>query len=83
MTYRFNIVNLMKPDSTYNLGMKPVVYSVKDAEKTGIGWQRGGFNIAYYQNSRKRKVPQNEKGANSGISTTSTSISGASNNNQN
>ena len=47
-TYRFNIVNLMKPDSTYNLGMKPVVYSVKEAEKNNIGWYRDGFNIAYY-----------------------------------
>ena len=36
--YRFNIVNLMKPESTYNLGMKPLIYSVKDAEKNGIGW---------------------------------------------
>lgn len=47
-TYRFNLVNLMKPDSTYNMGMKPVLYSVKDAEKSGIGWQRDGMNIAYY-----------------------------------
>lgn len=47
-TYRFNIVNLMKPDSTYNLGMKPVVYSVKEAEKNNLGWYRDGFNIAYY-----------------------------------
>ena len=47
-TYRFNIVNLMKPDSTYNLGMKPVIYSVKDAEGNGVGWQRDGYNIAYY-----------------------------------
>jgi hypothetical protein len=31
-TYRFNIVNLMKPDSCYNMGMKPLVYSVKEAE---------------------------------------------------
>jgi len=30
-TYRFNIVNLMKPDSNYNMGMKPLVYSVKEA----------------------------------------------------
>ena len=30
--YRFNIVNLMKPDSTYNKGMKPLLYSVKEAE---------------------------------------------------
>lgn len=30
--YRFNIVNFMKPDSNYNHGMKPLIYSVKDAE---------------------------------------------------
>lgn len=46
--YRFNIVNLMKPDSNYNHGMKPLVYSVTEAEHRDIGWQRDGFNIAYY-----------------------------------
>lgn len=30
-TYRFNLVNFMKPDSTYNRGMRPLVYSVKQA----------------------------------------------------
>ena len=34
ITYRFNIVNLMKPESTYSQGMKPLIYSVKDAEKS-------------------------------------------------
>jgi hypothetical protein len=53
--YRFNIVNLMKPDSTYNKGMKPLLYSVKEAEQGGLGWYRDGQNIAYYQNSRKSK----------------------------
>ena len=48
ITYRFNIVNLMKPESTYTMGMKPLLYSVKDAEKSAIGWQREGFNISYY-----------------------------------
>jgi hypothetical protein len=38
----------MKPDSNYNMGMKPLVYSVKDAEYSGVGWYRDGFNIAYY-----------------------------------
>ncbi len=47
-TYRFNIVNLMKPESTYNMGMKPLMYSVKDADKNSTGWQRDGINIAYY-----------------------------------
>lgn len=54
-TYRFNIVNLMKPDSNYNQGMKPLIYSVKEAETKKIGWKRDGFNIAYYQSSRKKK----------------------------
>jgi hypothetical protein len=44
-TYRFNIVNLMKPDSNYSMGMKPLVYSVKEAEKNHMGWSRDGFNI--------------------------------------
>jgi cytosolic carboxypeptidase protein 2/3 len=53
--YRFNIVNLMKPESTYNYGMKPLVYSVKEAEVNNIGWYRDGHNISYYQNIRKKK----------------------------
>jgi hypothetical protein len=47
-TYRFNITNFMKPDSTYNRGMRPLTYSVKDAEKSGLGWHRDCFNIAYF-----------------------------------
>lgn len=38
----------MKPDSTYNKGMKPLIYSLKEADQTFIGWSRDGFNIAYY-----------------------------------
>ena len=58
--YRFNIVNLMKPDSNYNQGMKPLIYSVKEAEESRIGWQRDGFNIAYYQGARKKKAYNNQ-----------------------
>ena len=54
-TYRFNIVNFMKPDSNYNMGMKPLVYSKIEAEQYEMGWYRDGFNIAYYQSSRKKK----------------------------
>ena len=54
-TYRFNIINLMKPDSLYNHGMRPVVYSEAEAKKNGRGWYRGGSDICYYQNSMKRK----------------------------
>jgi hypothetical protein len=35
--------------------MRPLLYSVKDAEQHGMGWYREGTNIAYYQNSRKSK----------------------------
>ena len=31
-TYKFNIVNLVKPESSYNQGMKPLVYSRKEAD---------------------------------------------------
>lgn len=56
--YRFNIVNLMKPDSNYNQGMRPLTYSMKEAEESRIGWQREGFNIHYYQGARKKKAYQ-------------------------
>jgi hypothetical protein len=38
----------MKPDSTYTNGMRPLLYSVKEAEANGIGWYRDGYNISYY-----------------------------------
>lgn len=34
--YKFNIINLVKPDSLYNAGMKPLGYSTKDAETKGF-----------------------------------------------
>ena len=48
--YKFNIINLIKPESSYNEGMKPLLYSVKGAkdENQGIGWIRDGVNICYY-----------------------------------
>lgn len=73
--YRFNIVNLMKPDSNYNQGMKPLIYSVKEAEQSQIGWQRDGFNIAYYQNARRKKANPNLGGGISSSSTASTAAS--------
>ena len=54
--YKFNLINMIKPDSTYNHGQKPLVYSAKEANRPGgIGWYRDGENIAYYQNSMKKK----------------------------
>ena len=46
--YKFNIINLMKPDSLYNQGMRPLVYSEKESKKSGRGWVRGGSDICYY-----------------------------------
>ena len=39
----------MKPDLTYTIGMRPLLYSVKEAEASGIGRYRDGYN------SRKSK----------------------------
>jgi hypothetical protein len=46
--YRFNIINLVKPDSLYNHGMRPLVYSETEARRNGRGWIRGGGDICYY-----------------------------------
>eukprot|EP00438_Fugacium_kawagutii_P033828 Skav235837 [mRNA] locus=scaffold1931:271983:280981:- [translate_table: standard] len=56
--YRFNIINMVKPTSVYNEGMRPLMYSCIQASK-GIGWVRCGDRIAYYQNGLRR-----QKGAN-------------------
>jgi hypothetical protein len=53
--YRFNIINMMKPDSLYNYGMRPLCYSVKDAAANHKGWRRCGESICYYQNNIRRK----------------------------
>ncbi|CAD8070138.1 unnamed protein product [Paramecium sonneborni] len=53
--YRFNIINMMKPDSLYNSGMKPLMYSEQGAKQKKIGWFRDGHEICYYQNNMKRK----------------------------
>jgi len=45
---RFNMLNLCKPDSLYNEGMKILVYSEKMAALKDIGWHRAGTKISYY-----------------------------------
>uniref|UniRef100_UPI00398E6297 cytosolic carboxypeptidase 2-like isoform X2 n=1 Tax=Pristiophorus japonicus TaxID=55135 RepID=UPI00398E6297 len=47
VTYKFKIVNLLKKDSLYNYGMKPLAYSEKDAKEQRIGWFRTGHHITY------------------------------------
>jgi len=53
-TVRFNILNLCKPDSLYNEGMKVLVYSERMAAHKDIGWHRAGTNIGYYSNGLRR-----------------------------
>jgi hypothetical protein len=54
-TVRFNLLNLCKPDSLYNDGMKVLVYSEKNSLAKDIGWHRGGDKIAYYQNGIRKE----------------------------
>lgn len=53
--YTFRIINMVKPDSLYNHGMKVLSYSVKAADLHNQGWHRVGKNISYAQNTYKRK----------------------------
>ncbi|XP_006865167.1 PREDICTED: cytosolic carboxypeptidase 2 [Chrysochloris asiatica] len=55
VTYRFTIVNLLKPKSLYTAGMKPLMYSQLDASTHNIGWRREGNEIRYYKNSTEDK----------------------------
>ena len=54
--YIFNITNMVKPNSLYNFGMKPCVYSEKSARNKHVGWIRDGFDICYYQNTIKKSA---------------------------
>ncbi|XP_072720075.1 cytosolic carboxypeptidase 2 [Ciconia boyciana] len=47
--YRFTIANLAKPKSLYGEGMRPLLYSQRDAQSRGIGWRRVGADVCYYR----------------------------------
>lgn len=53
----FNIVNLTKPDSLFNIGMQPVMYSCADAAEHGVGWIRSGTRVDYCANQYTRNLP--------------------------
>lgn len=40
-----------QPDSLYNSGMRPCMYSDKEALQNKVGWIRSGQNIKYYRNN--------------------------------
>ena len=53
--YTFNIVNMMKPDSLHNDGMRILMYSKQKAQNRKVGWHRVGEDIFYYSNVIKKK----------------------------
>ncbi|CAL1533712.1 unnamed protein product [Lymnaea stagnalis] len=61
MEYRFTICNFIKSDSLYNDGMKPVMYSEKEAELHKIGWVRAGSDIKYYKNNLRYETVKGER----------------------
>jgi cytosolic carboxypeptidase protein 2/3 len=52
----FQIINMQKPTSLYQDGMRPLAYSVKDAETVGRGWRRGGEDVCYRSTSGSKKT---------------------------
>ncbi|XP_073917593.1 cytosolic carboxypeptidase 4 isoform X2 [Castor canadensis] len=48
--YRFNVINCEKPNSQFNYGMQPTLYSVKEALLGRPSWVRTGYEICYYKN---------------------------------
>ncbi|XP_077988802.1 cytosolic carboxypeptidase 1-like isoform X2 [Glandiceps talaboti] len=62
--YRFNIVNCEKPNSQFNFGMQPLMYSVREAVESHPSWTRVGFDMCYYKNhySRSSAATGGQKG---------------------
>ncbi|XP_037688917.1 cytosolic carboxypeptidase 4 [Choloepus didactylus] len=54
--YRFNIINCEKPNSQFNYGMQPVMYSVKEALLGRPTWIRTGYEICYYKNHYRQSA---------------------------
>ncbi|KAK3852938.1 hypothetical protein Pcinc_040492 [Petrolisthes cinctipes] len=52
--YVFNIINNEKPNSEFNFGMKPVMFSVRKATEGQGQWERTGYDICYHKNHYAR-----------------------------
>ncbi|EFN61849.1 Cytosolic carboxypeptidase 1 [Camponotus floridanus] len=52
--YTFNIINCEKANSQFNFGMKPILFSVMEAQCGRPGWVRTGVDICYYRNCYQR-----------------------------
>ena len=56
LSVKFNILNLAKPDSLYNEGMRMLSFSQLSRDGPNqLSWHRVGKDIAYHQNSFKRE----------------------------
>ncbi|XP_042212459.1 cytosolic carboxypeptidase 1-like [Homarus americanus] len=55
--YIFNIINNEKPNSEFNFGMKPVMFSVQAAMQGQAAWVQTGYDICYHKNHYSR-VPK-------------------------
>lgn len=60
--YVFNIINNEKPNSEFNFGMKPVMFSVQEAIEGRPAWIRTGYDICYHKNHYSR-VPKSHDNA--------------------
>ncbi|KAH8060941.1 zinc carboxypeptidase [Aureococcus anophagefferens] len=49
---RLNIVNMMKKNSLYALGMLPVGFCERADARRGYGWTRVGEDVCYFRNTR-------------------------------
>jgi hypothetical protein len=60
-TIRFCILNMVKPQSLYSMGMKPFVYSKTEYMEKNVGWVNDGYDIGYFQNDIIRKKRKGAK----------------------
>ncbi|PAA87586.1 hypothetical protein BOX15_Mlig013964g4, partial [Macrostomum lignano] len=57
--YRFNIINCEKPGSQFTCGMRPLLFSVKEAMLGRAYWLRAGKDVCYYRNQYWRPKTAN------------------------
>lgn len=58
--YRFNIINCEKPNSQFNFGMQPLLFSLAEAQHGRPSWVRVGTDISYYRNNFVLEEPAEE-----------------------
>lgn len=59
MSYKFNIMNMLKSDCLYNQGMKILCNPTAFSDSSKFGWRYEGKEIAYYKNCVQRRVGLN------------------------